>query len=921
MIDLTCTCGRTYTVPPTKAGRKLQCKRCGAVSRIPHPESDDVFVVPFQVTEEAAEAPLDLAVAEPTHRCPSCGTTDDVSVVICVRCGYDWRTGERITDAHDEGFDADHELVLEGAVARALQVQRWGLVCLTPLGVALGPVTLLKSLSAENELPNGSPEIAALAVARLQAAGGFVLWTAVIVLFAWWYQGRGEEVQVHIAAQCEARLEHLGARIKQELEDEPTFPARAESLRSALREIAETDPALNELHLRCPLAEGLYAYKSRDREELTQGFDAGYILIWDQESHPDKFGQAGYRALRFDGKVETFPDRESLEEGLARDPFGQLEAPDPSATPSTKSSPAGRRSPKARRPAARLRRFVALAQECDRRDPWLEKGLVVESLIFTERSGIPPQDLLPVALRSKDVAIRRYGARMLARSDLPPEKVAVFARDVARDKDLDVRFAIARALQRARRTFLIPLVPVIEESGQELREATLRLIGREAARGPAQAELVLRLMVTIRTQAQAGGDEAIFTLPKEALKNVAPYLGDPDVGIDARAVFLSAGKDAIEPLRSGFRSSDRNVRRGAFTVAQSLVEEGVLTLEGYLGFVRAELDPSVQAKGLEPFLKADLSPDKVLTAWLLSFLREAIPTGPVGVSARKLLARVGQGAMPDAEPGTVEQLVDDLTVEGNHEAVLAELASDARLKDLQVDELLEAAWNQIPDALARRRLVDLLAARPYESAQRTLLNALTDPSPEVRAYAIQALLLQRALRSDRFRRDAARLIGKRLRKETDPLVRQRLLEFAQGKHVCGRYPSDDKAAKHSCSEPIMSYLRGQAKKGDRAALRCIGTHPSQQAVSGLIEVLKAVTRDRELRSDIISELNNLTGFGRVANDVAGWEKQRSKRSAQLAKRLNAQAEREREGIRRANARAEKRAQSLIKKSGPKRRGL
>jgi hypothetical protein len=164
-------------------------------------------------------------------------------------------------------------------------------------------------------------------------------------------------------------------------------------------------------------------------------------------------------------------------------------------------------------------------------------------------------------------------------------------------------------------------------------------------------------------------------------------------------------------------------------------------------------------------------------------------------------------------------------------------------------------------------------------------------------------------------------VGKQLRKEQDPLVRQRLLEFAQGKHVCGRYPSDDRPAKHACSEPIMSYLRGRAKKGDRAALRCIGTHPSQQAVSSLLEVLKAVTRDRELRSDIVSELTNLTGFGRVASDAAGWEKQRAKRAAQLEKRLTAHAEREREGIRRANKRAEERARTLHKKAGPKRKGL
>lgn len=909
MIDLSCTCGRTYQVPPTKAGRKLQCKRCGAVTRIPHPDAEDVFVVPFQVTEEAAEEPLDLAVAEPTHRCPSCGTTDDLSVVICVRCGYDWRTGQRLEHATQTGFDQDQALLEEAAVAKALQVTRWGLVCLSPIGVALGPVTLLKSLAAEHALPRNAPELEGLALARLQAAGGFVLWTALILAFAWWAQGRGEVVQKHLAIQCTGRLQLLGARIQREFESDPIFPTGGGNLRDELGAIAERDPALDAGHLRCPLAEDLYTYRTRDHEELTRGVDAGYLLIWDREPHADERGQTSYRALRFDGKVETFEDRETLEEGLARTPFGELASPSASPGASPQPSRAGQGGPPPTPPGARLLRFVALAEECDRRDPWLESGLVVEALIFTERTGIPPQDLLPIVLSSRDVKIRRYGVRMLARSQLGADKVEALVREVAKEADLDVRFAAARALQRVGHSFLGPLARVIEEADSDLKAAAIRMVGRQASEGRAQAELVLGLMAAIRAQAQAGGDDAMFSLPPAALDHVAPFLGHPTLGLDARAVFVSAGEDGLKALRKALQSVDSESRRGAFRVAKSLVEAEVFDLPGYLALVDQERDGLVQAQALEHFIDQNFAPGKVLTQWIVDYLRKTPPRGLALENARKVLSRVGMAPLPK-EAGSVEQLVEALTLEGEPSEILTELGSEARLGDLELDEWIGARWKRFPEIATRRRLIDILALRPHESAQRALLLTLSDPEADVRAYGAKLLVHPRAFRSDRFRRDAARQLGKLLRQEKDPLVRQRFLELAKGKHFCGRYPADDKPAKHNCSEPILSYLRAQVKKGDRSALRCLAAHPSLQAVKSLIEVLKSTSRNQDLRYDISYELNNLTTVGGTAKDGPSWERQIAKRSAQLEKHLRGLAERERENIRRSNARATKLLKSL-----------
>lgn len=539
--------------------------------------------------------------------------------------------------------------------------------------------------------------------------------------------------------------------------------------------------------------------------------------------------------------------------------------------------------------------------------------MTVESLVFTERAGIPPRELLPVAIASADPDLRRYGVRMLARSDLPADERASLAGGVAADPDLDVRFAAAHTLRRSGQAFLANLSKVLEEGEEALKQAARRLAGREAAEGARQAELVIGVMSEIRRAAAAKGDEAMFALPVGALVHVVPLLGDPELGQEARAVLFTARQDGLPALDRAWTQGEPNVRRGAFQVGYRLVEEGVLPLESYLGRVRAESDASVQARGLEPFQAAPLAPTQLLTEWVLRFLRESSPQAPADAAAQAILSRVGQGGLPAENPGTVEELIEDLTKAGDHSAVLAELAGGPRLFDLQIDEWITARWKKLEDGVTKRRVIDLLQARPYESAQRTILEGVEDEDPEVRAYAVRALLRPKALRSDRFRRDAARVVGRCLRKEEDPLVRQRLFDLAEGKHICGRYPSDDKPAKHTCAEPIISYLRGQAKAGDRAALRCLSTHPSQQAIDSLLEVIGGA-RELQLRSDAIGELNNLTGLGRAANDAAAWQRELRARQEQVDRRLREQAEREREGILRINLEAERRAQEISERA-------
>ena len=127
MVDVDCVCGRRYTVPDDKAGKKLQCRRCGSVNRIPRPtQAADAVVIPFRDPGEedgdaddllslAPPEPPPLEIRDPLRRCPSCGFQDEASVLVCVRCGYDFRTGRRLEDAHERSERSDRLRVADDA--------------------------------------------------------------------------------------------------------------------------------------------------------------------------------------------------------------------------------------------------------------------------------------------------------------------------------------------------------------------------------------------------------------------------------------------------------------------------------------------------------------------------------------------------------------------------------------------------------------------------------------------------------------------------------------------------------------------------------------------------------------------------------------------------------------------------------------
>lgn len=85
MITFQCQgCGKRFEVGEQFAGRRAKCK-CGRMVTVP------------------AAAPAPLPAPELLgHACPGCGQTIAAQAIICINCGYDRRTGRRVT-ASDAG--------------------------------------------------------------------------------------------------------------------------------------------------------------------------------------------------------------------------------------------------------------------------------------------------------------------------------------------------------------------------------------------------------------------------------------------------------------------------------------------------------------------------------------------------------------------------------------------------------------------------------------------------------------------------------------------------------------------------------------------------------------------------------------------------------------------------------------------------
>lgn len=928
MLDVQCVCGRRYSVPDDKGGKKLQCKRCGAVNRIPRApapaalDADDV-VIPFRdpgldddgldggdLDLLAAPSAPPLDIRDPLRRCPSCGFQDEATVLLCVRCGYDFRSGKRIEDAHEQDERSGRQRAVaetDGEVER-LAGLAWAAV--TPLGLALGPYLIVRSLVLERQTRALGRDGAALQRVRLLGVVGLVAWVVALGALGVLIIRRGRAGQGGLDAECRARLGRVGEALRARLEAERRFPpAGADWDRGLEALLGRGSPDLS-----CPVGGDLYPYRRRTTELVTPQADDAYLVAWEREPHVDATGRQVLRALRLDGRVEVFATQGDLEAARQRPPFA-VGAPPAEPPPARPGPGAGQGTAPARPPAAGDRleaarqSFLAYAGGVDDMDPAFTESVSIDPEFFTERVGVPPEELLPALLGADEPPeVRTQAARMLARVALPRELALQLARRAVRDEDPEVRAGGAVTLHRHGDEGWLPVMAALAE--EALDEETRRLagdwIGRQALEGVPAVRKLLEFGARQRQRTGAKGADAMIRLPAAALPNVVALLTDPAVRREAMATLYTAGEEAVPTLVTQLGPEQpRDVRQAALAALDMLRTRGALPLEDYLRLLDDELDPEVRAAAVTELVGQGGDPPVALLEWALAALRRGAQ-GALALQCERVVAGAGLGAGGEA---SLERMVADLTRDGDRSRLLHILRTGpARLADERIDRLVAARWDKVPDAGTRVELARLLGERPYEGAQRALLLAAQDEAEDVRIEATRALREANAVRGPELRREGARVIGQRLRVEKSPRALEGLLQLAGTTLYC-ELGEGGGAREHRCPVALTRSLEQLARKGDRAAVRALRGHATDKMVEFFLSMLES-TREDGMRQELTSSLQILTGVGLGGVDAGEWKRQLQALAPTVAQTLAQQAAAEAARQRSLQERAELRIQQL-----------
>lgn len=937
MVHVDCVCGRRYTVPDDKAGKKLQCRRCGNVNRIPHPQQEaEALVIPFRDPGEEdggdddllslappPEPPLEIR--DPLRRCPSCGFQDDVTVVLCVRCGYDFRTGRRLEDAHEQRERSERLRAVHEASEELARLSGLSWLALTPLGLGLGPYLIARGFALERQARALGREAAALNRIRALGAAGLVLWVlgfgALGVAFM-----RRERPSDVLDRECRARLARVGEALRARLATERRFPPAGREWGEALDGLVG-DPR----DLVCPVGGDLYPFRRRDGDDvLTSQVEPDHIVMWEREPHLDTAGKLVFRALRADGRVEVFDQRSDLDAATRRLAFSVVAVRADDPTPRPPRNPSGPRpvepttTTTTADPDDRLRlaveSFLAYAGSVDDSDPDFAQGVVVDPEFFTERVGIPPLELLPALLSGQggaghpDDQVRVQAARMLARIELSKERCVQLARAAAADPSPEVRFGAAVCLHRHGDPGWLPVMASLVDDApiEETRRLAREWIGREAASGRAETRRILQHAATMRRQQGAAGADAMLPLPEAALGHVVELLGDPDVRREALATLYSAGEAgvrAVLPLLGPERPKD--ARSIAFDVINRLRAGGVVPLEEYLRLLREELDPDIRATGLKDLVVQPGEPPMPLLEWALDALRG----GAQLRLADACVAIVERAGVGPGGKASLERMVADLTRDGDHLPLLRILRTGpVRQADERIDALFAARWARVSDVTARVEMVRLLAERPHEGAQRALLVAVEDASEDVRIEALRGLKDALAVRGADFKREAARVLGQRLRSEGSPRVVDPLLALVGTATFC---EVDADARTHRCPVALSRGLEQLARRGERAAIRAMRAHATEKTAEFLIALLEA-TREDGVKQDAVLSLQGVTGLGLTSREASDWRRSLQPLPAAVATHMGNMAATEAARQRSVQERAEQRIASLREAAGARR---
>jgi hypothetical protein len=127
-------CGRRLKVSEVYRGKRTKCPQCAAISVVPG--YDELAVVePGAIQEAPGEGGVarvglapgqtdGIGVAELGPTCPSCRKVLSPGAVLCVDCGYDFRTGRQLETAHErfeQAWDTGLQLPLRLGLLAALE--------------------------------------------------------------------------------------------------------------------------------------------------------------------------------------------------------------------------------------------------------------------------------------------------------------------------------------------------------------------------------------------------------------------------------------------------------------------------------------------------------------------------------------------------------------------------------------------------------------------------------------------------------------------------------------------------------------------------------------------------------------------------------------------------------------------------------
>ncbi len=890
-IEVTCDCGRVYVLPEDKEGRKLQCRKCGAVMTVRRdavPGTAGTFRLVGEESDEATKGAPPKPVAPPKaptkrfvlRRCPKCGFQDDPAIVICVRCGLDFRepadappppAAEPTKSAlRIKAEVAKVERALDEQVAR---VETLGKLSFLPLaGVVPGIGALFLSFMVDDTRGLPAPSRKGLenriGVARLMAAATLILWLGLVGFYVFLFRPQQKlEVRERLASLCQAHLDALGKALR-ETRGKGRFPAEAKrTLAEGLRSLA-SDTEFGDAALSCPLLGGEPYGLDQGLAAIVSTTNDEYLIAWDSAPHAEPDGGWKRYALRADGRVEEFRTTPSFEKARSRPSEkaptvtvgggqGETHRPPPGPAPEPGFE-------------AKKAALMAWARELDAADPGLEKRISAEEL--KEKVGLPPLDLAIQVMRAADDFVRRAAVRVEARLDLPGPEMLRVASELEKDADGDTKLVLVRALQRAGAPAWLERAGALAiEQLPPVSDQALAMVAREAKTGRDGLKRVLLVARDRRELTKAAEDQPIFVLPAETYGDATDLLDDKDVGREAAALLSRGGPEVEAALDGVFKRTDPRIRELAFKALRSSLAWRDAGFAPWHVRFQAETDRSVRATALESMLD---SVDTEVVKRALESLREGAGDR-LGIVAKKFLG-MAQGKEQ------LTELVRELDHAGpSRDEVVTELKRTPRILDDTVAEVL-AQKGPFLEAGGQEAAIGLAALRFDDTAHRFLVReATSSSSTSAREAALKALYDGSKL-SEKVRVEAQDAFAARLPKETDAVVRGQLFLLLT-------------RIDYRCTQ-VLTALESLAKKSSESqnvrerSVEVMETSTDPKAFSILVELVDVVPP--RIRLALTVALKDLLGSAQQPGTSPEWRKILHQVEPDLKRRLKEREERE-----------------------------